>query len=74
MLAPKGTRRDVLMRIHAAVKEALNDPEVRKRLVDGDFGIIGSSPDEFGPFLVKEFDAYGRIIKATGVSLGDTPK
>ncbi len=74
MLAPKGTPRDVLMRIHAAVKEALNDPEVRKRLVDGDFGIIGSSPDEFGPFLVKEFDAYGRIIKATGVSLGDTPK
>jgi len=74
MLAPAGTPKDVLQRIHKAVQEALNDPEVRKRLVDGDFGIVGSSPEEFGPFLKKEFDAYGKIIKSTGVTLGDTPK
>jgi tripartite-type tricarboxylate transporter receptor subunit TctC len=58
ILAPAGTPKDVLQRLHKAI-------------VDGDFGIVGSSPEEFGPFLKKEFAAYGAIIKSTGVTLDD---
>jgi tripartite-type tricarboxylate transporter receptor subunit TctC len=72
LLAPAGTPKDVLDRLYKAVAEALADPVVKQKLQDGDFGIVGSTPDEFGAFLKKEFAGYGAVIKGTGVTLDET--
>jgi tripartite-type tricarboxylate transporter receptor subunit TctC len=71
LLAPAGTPKDVVARLQKAVAEALADPTVRQKLLDGDFGIVGSTPDDFAAFLKKEFVSYGNIIKSTGVTLDD---
>jgi tripartite-type tricarboxylate transporter receptor subunit TctC len=71
LLAPAGTPKEIVQMLQKAVAEALADPAVRQRFVDGDFGIVGSTPDEFAAFLKKELVSYGKIIKETGVTLDD---
>jgi tripartite-type tricarboxylate transporter receptor subunit TctC len=71
LLAPAGTPKDVLQKLHGAVREALADPAVRKRFDDGDFGVVGSTPDEFAALIKKELGVYGKLIKEAGVTLDD---
>ncbi len=71
LLAPAGTPKDVVARLQKAVAEALADPVVKQKMIEGDFGIVGSTPDEFAAFLKKEFAAYGKIIQGAGVTLDD---
>ncbi len=74
MLAPAGTPADVVATLQKAVAAALADPEIRNRLLADDFGIVGSTPDQFATFLKSELANYGRIIKATGFVADELPK
>jgi tripartite-type tricarboxylate transporter receptor subunit TctC len=65
--APAGTPKDVLQKLHNAVRLTLADPSVRKRFDEGDFGVVGSTPEEFAILIKKELGLYGRFIKEAGV-------
>jgi tripartite-type tricarboxylate transporter receptor subunit TctC len=68
--APKGTPRDVIAKLNAAVAGALADPTVQKRLAD-----IGQelptreqmTPAGFGAFHKAEMDKWTPIIKAANI-------
>jgi tripartite-type tricarboxylate transporter receptor subunit TctC len=68
--APKGTPREIVARINAAVVEALADPAVQTRLKD-----IGQelptreqqSPAGFGAYHKAEVEKWWPIIKAAGI-------
>jgi tripartite-type tricarboxylate transporter receptor subunit TctC len=68
--APKGTPRDVIAKLNAAVAGALADPTVQKRLAD-----IGqelptkeqTTPEGFGAFHKAEMDKWTPIIKAANI-------
>ena len=68
--APKGTPKDVIAKINAAVVEALADPAVQKKL--NDIGQVlpnreQQSPQGFGAHHKAEVEKWGVVIKATGV-------
>jgi len=69
LFAPTGTPRDVVNRIQQAAKEALADPAIRQKLIDEDFGIVGSTPEEFSALFKRDLASYGKIISDTGVKL-----
>jgi tripartite-type tricarboxylate transporter receptor subunit TctC len=69
MFAPAGTPKEIVQTLYNAVAVALADPAVRARLVDGDFGIVGSTPEQFTRFIKSELATYGKIIKETGVKV-----
>ena len=71
LLAPAGTPKDVVQKLHAAVAAALADPAVRARFVDGDFGIVGSTPEQFAALIKKELVTYGTLIKESGVKFNE---
>jgi tripartite-type tricarboxylate transporter receptor subunit TctC len=68
--APKGTPKEIVMKINAAVVEALADPAVRTKLKD-----IGQelptraqqSPEGFGACHKTEVEKWWPIIKAAGI-------
>jgi tripartite-type tricarboxylate transporter receptor subunit TctC len=67
MLAPRGTPRSVIQRLHAEVVKAVQRPDVASRLaLDGTEG-IGSSPDKFAAFLRAERDQWGRVAKVANI-------
>jgi tripartite-type tricarboxylate transporter receptor subunit TctC len=68
LLAPAGTPRPVIDKVHADVVKALQEPAVRKKLVGaGIDNIIGSTPAELAAFIRAETEKYGRLVKAAGL-------
>jgi tripartite-type tricarboxylate transporter receptor subunit TctC len=67
LLAPSRTPPAVLARIHDAFTKALNDPDVRKKLLDSGAVPIPSSPEDFGKLLQSELVRWGRVVKEHGI-------
>jgi len=68
--APKGTPREIIAKINAAVVEALADPATQKKL--GDIGQelptrAQQSPEGFGAYHKAEIEKWWPIIKAAGL-------
>ena len=68
---PKGTPREVVMKLNAALREALNDPAVRKRLED--LGQEIPSPDQQAPEALRahhkaETEKWWPVIKKAGIN------
>ena len=54
LVAPAKTPRDIVVRLHRATVEALNDPAVRKSLTDLGVDIVGNTPEEFAAYIKAE--------------------
>lgn len=67
ILAPAGTPKPAVDRLHAEVVKALKDPTVLDRLKD--YEIFGSSPEEFAAFIRVEIDKTAKIIRASGAKI-----
>jgi len=67
LLAPHGTPRTIIDRLHREIVKAVQRPEVASRLaLDGTDG-IASSPREFGAFLKSERDQWTKVAKAADI-------
>ena len=68
LLAPAGTPREIVMRLHGAVVQALEDPATKKRFVsDGATPKPSASPEEFGAYIRAEMKKWGKVIHAAGI-------
>jgi hypothetical protein len=61
IVAPKGVPKDVVDKISAAARKALEDANARKRIEDTGSLIVASSPAEFAGQGKAEFEVYRRI-------------
>jgi tripartite-type tricarboxylate transporter receptor subunit TctC len=64
LVAPKGTPKALVDKVHAAMAKALATPEVRDGLAGQGAEIFAGSPEDFRRFLVQEIDNTVRVIKA----------
>ena len=67
--APKGTPKAIVDRMNAAVRAALKDPDVIKRMDDLGAEIVpdaGNTPEALQAWLKHEIDKWGPVIKAGG--------
>ncbi len=69
LVAPSKTPREIVVRLHKATVEALNDPAVRKSLVDLGVDIAGNTPEEFTAYIKAEIPKWTAIVKASGAKL-----
>jgi tripartite-type tricarboxylate transporter receptor subunit TctC len=69
MVAPAGTPKDVVDKLNREVLKALNDPELRGKLVTMGIDPIGNSPEEFTDFLRREVPRWKEIVTDAGISL-----
>ncbi len=67
--APKGTPGDILDRLDAAVRAALDTPEVRKWLETNGAQPIPRSRAETADFVSSEVDKWGRAVKDSGATV-----
>jgi tripartite-type tricarboxylate transporter receptor subunit TctC len=68
ILAPAGTPKDIVMRLHAEVLKALGDADVRRKLEDLGFAIRGNSPEELGAMTRDQLAKYAHLIKEMGIA------
>ena len=70
LFAPKGTPRDVVAKLNAAMVEALADPGVRQRFSDLGLDVASrelQAPEGFAAFHKSEIDKWWPVIKAAGI-------
>jgi tripartite-type tricarboxylate transporter receptor subunit TctC len=61
--APKGLPADIKTKMYEAVVAGLNDPQIKAKLVDLGFEIVGNKPDEFTAFQAAEFARWKKVIE-----------
>jgi tripartite-type tricarboxylate transporter receptor subunit TctC len=67
ILAPAGTPKPVIDRIHAVLSKPLHDPATRKQLEKQGFEVAGDGPAEFSAFIKSETEKWGKVAKAAGI-------
>lgn len=71
LLAPAGTPKDVLDRLHGETVKTLAMPEVRKKFDDLGLEPVGNTPAEFAAVISKETPEWAKVIKDAGIKLGN---
>ena len=66
---PKGLPREVVDKINAGVRKALEEPAVRKRIEDTGSLIIANTPEQFAAQIKAEFEVYKKVVEAQKLRL-----
>lgn len=69
MLAPAGTPRLIVERIHAEVAKFLKQPAVLERFMALGLDPVGSSPADFEQFIKTDIDKWTKLIKELNIPL-----
>src|SRR5712692_7326507 len=68
IVAPAGTPREVVSRLHAEIARALGNAEFRKRCLERGIDLAaGTSPEEFSSYIRAEADAFVKLVKDAGM-------
>ena len=67
--APKGTSADVITKLNAAMTAALATADAKARLADLGVQPMLMTPAQFGDFIAKENDKWGKVIRAANIKL-----
>ena len=60
--APKGLPRDIVDKVNAAVRKALEIPDVKKRIEDTGSLIVANTPEQFAAQIAAEFEVYKKVV------------
>ena len=66
---PKGMPKDVVDKINAGVRKALEDPAVRKRIEDTGSLIVANTPEQFAAQMKAEFEVYKGVVESAKLKL-----
>ncbi len=67
VMAPAGTPRDIVERWNREIGAVLGQADVRARLVETGFEIVGGGPEVFEERLRRDQELFGRILREAGV-------
>jgi tripartite-type tricarboxylate transporter receptor subunit TctC len=67
LLAPAGTPRDIVLKLHKEATAYLRKPETIEFLARDNNIVIASTPEEFGTFIKAEIAKWARVVKAAGI-------
>lgn len=69
ILGPKGLPREVVDKVNAATRKALEDPAVRKRIEDTGSVILGNTPEQFAQQMKDELVVYRKVVETAKLKL-----
>ena len=69
IVGPKGMPRDIVDKINAATRKALEDPAVRKRIEDTGSVVLGNTPEQFAQQMKDELAVYKKVVETANLKL-----
>ncbi len=66
---PKGLPKEVVDKVNAAVRKALEDPAVKKRIEETGSFIVANSPEQFADQIKSEFEVYKKVVDSAKLKL-----
>ncbi len=65
--APRGLPADIKTKLHAAIAAALNDPQVKPKLLELGFEIVANTPEQFTAYQAAEFARWKKLIETRNI-------
>jgi tripartite-type tricarboxylate transporter receptor subunit TctC len=69
MAAPGKTPRPIVDKLHAAVVVAVNQTDVREKLLAQGYEVHASTPDEYAAYIRREIERWTPVVKAAGIKV-----
>ena len=66
---PKGMPKEIVDKINAGVRKALEDPAVKKRIEETGSIIIANTPEQFAAQIKAEFEVYKKVVESAKLKL-----
>jgi tripartite-type tricarboxylate transporter receptor subunit TctC len=67
LLAPAGTPKAIVVRLHEVIAKALRTPEARELYSGQGHEVAGLEPDEYAAFLKAETEKWARVAQKAGI-------
>jgi tripartite-type tricarboxylate transporter receptor subunit TctC len=69
LMAPAGTPREIITKLHDTVVKVLAKPEMKQRLIDMGAEPVGDTPEQFAESIKRETAWWAKLVKSTGTKL-----
>jgi tripartite-type tricarboxylate transporter receptor subunit TctC len=67
LLAPAGTPKDIIARLHRETTAVLRMPDLVARFANDGAEVVAGTPEEFGAYIRAETEKWARVAKAAGI-------
>jgi tripartite-type tricarboxylate transporter receptor subunit TctC len=67
IVAPAGTPRDIIVKLHNAIVSVLKSPDTQQRFDQIGFEVVGDMPEHFAATLKTEGEVIGAVIRKAGI-------
>ena len=68
LMAPVGLPRNIVVKLHESLSQALTAPDVRARLTSFNMDPMISTPEAFADFINAAIETWGRVFKRANIS------
>ena len=69
VLAPAATPRDIILKINQELNKVLQMPEIRTRLTELGFNVVGGTPEEYSKYIRDSIVNWRRVVKDAGIKI-----
>ncbi len=69
VLAPAGTSKEIVDKLHSVIVKALAFPEIKDRLFSLAYEAAGETPDEFAAMIKRDLVQWAQVIKDAGIKM-----
>ena len=66
-LAPAGTPKEIVERLHRDIAKALANPKVIEQMEKTGVEPLAMTPEEVGRYIRREYDTWGKVVKEAGI-------
>ena len=67
LVAPRGTPRAVIERLHKDIVATLQEPAIAERMARAGLEPVGDTPAQFAQYLKAEAAKWGKLVKSAGI-------
>ena len=67
LLAPAGTPKEIIARLHGEIARGLATAELKERFTTLGAEPVGSSPEQFSAFIREEVQKWGDVVRKLGI-------
>ena len=69
IMAPAGTPRDIVMRLHDEIRRRVLKSEVRQQLIRDGYEISGMGPEEYREYIRAELVKWAQVARTANIAL-----
>ena len=69
VLAPAGTPRDIIARLHAEIVKLAHTPDMKQRMEASAAEIYTSTPEQFAEMIRRDYARWSKVVKDSGTKL-----